>query len=887
MGDDGNFDRVQRWWFAQRELRPGKLISAVVAAARRGVVIAAPFMQRRELDVLLRAVDPSVRVSVITNWNEAALRNGATDPTVYELLRNRPNTTLAHNPWLHAKYYRGDGVVATGSANLTRAGFGSGFGTDNLESIVPISFDTPYAQQLEAAVHFAAPISEEQYQWALATFREHALEAGTAPLDPSLVSIWDHQKEALDALEATRLFGQDRGLVVMATGTGKTYTAALDAARVAGDGRVLFIAHQREILEQAATTFAAALDDPSVAWFVGRRSAEGIESAQVVFATWGRFEAFRRKFGHEPFAPDAFDYVVVDEAHHAPAPTHARTIEGLDPRFMLALTATPDRLDDGGVERSGDGKVESLFGAPVYELALEDALARGILAPVDYRLIADDLDAQLAEMAITEQWSKERLNRDLFVPRHDAEVARIIGDHAQELGNPRSIVFCSSIDHANAMAAQLPGAEALHSMLPKRVREDIVDRFRSGELATVVTIDLFNEGIDVPEVDLVVFLRSTASKRIWLQQLGRGLRKTDHKAGVRVLDFTASVERIREVDAVRRNFATARQRAGSEPERRATLRLDTSRIEFTEHALAIVDALHRMETARREPRDLTEAIAGLYEWAREHHMVDGHRYTDADRERWYPSAAHISAACNAGYTWGPRRWIAATGDRGIGGVHDALGLAPRPERRDIETIEDAVEGLYEWAAEHLLIDSVPFTDADRAHWAPMAREVAAASRAGYTWSLPKWFGVLGDTGLGALHAAIGVRPSRIKTMTQAVEGIYEWAAMHVRIDGKAFNDEHRRTWYPTVRHLAMASSDHMTWSPTSWFAHTGDQGIMGVHAALGLPELEIRPGHRRMNVEVVDGDRTADRLMQRMQSARSDNRSLSSRESRNSPGACR
>jgi len=501
-----------------------------------------------------------------------------------------------------------------------------------------------YIQQLEAAIMFAEPIDRRRYEAARMLTKKEQPRAGTALEAATGQQPWPHQVDALGAIERARRLGRDRALVVMAPGTGKTFTAALDAARVAATGRVLFIAHRREILEQAAETFAVALDDPEIGWFAGRKSASNLDTAQVVFATWGRFDAYRRKFGREPFAPEDFDYVVIDEAHHAPAPSYKRTVDGLSPKFLLALTATPERLDDHRANDVVVRKVEALFGRPVHDLPLEVALARGLLAPVDYRLIADDLDAQLLELAVEERWSVERLNRNLFVPRHDHEVAAIIERHRRELADPRALVFCSSIAHAEAMAARIDGAASLHSALPKTARDDIVARYRSGELRTVVTVDLFNEGIDVPGVDLVVFLRSTASRAVWIQQLGRGLRKADHKDGVRVLDFVGSIERLQRVREFHDRIGmVARQRTAGRSGK-TSLHVDLHRIEFREDVLDVLDAVARINSVRAPIETVDEARAGLYQWARQHLEIDGAPVSETDLAEWSPTALHLDAA---------------------------------------------------------------------------------------------------------------------------------------------------------------------------------------------------------------------------------------------------
>lgn len=345
-----------------------------------------------------------------------------------------------------------------------------------------------------------------------------------------------YQSDCLKALSVARQKHRRKALVVMATGLGKTVVSAFDIQRLLAEkpGRVLYLCHQNDILRQARETFEDILGDSySYGYFHGTE--KHLHHVDVLFASFQTMATWR-----DAFHQDEFRYVVVDEVHHAHAATFRPTVEYFTPDFLVGLTATPKRMD--GLD------ITELFSKPVYELGLFKALAHGYLCEVDYRVMTDEiqnagvLDTPVGKLSIAE------LNRTIFIPKRDEEIVRIIGEKVKEVQNPRVMIFCNSIAHAERMASLMPHAAVVHSKLKHDEKQKRLNAFRRGDINTVLTVDILNEGIDVPQANVIVFLRSTQSKTIFLQQLGRGLRKALGKLKVLVLDFVANCERIEMID---------------------------------------------------------------------------------------------------------------------------------------------------------------------------------------------------------------------------------------------------------------------------------------------------------------------------------------------------
>ncbi len=336
--------------------------------------------------------------------------------------------------------------------------------------------------------------------------------------------------------------GSNRLLIEMATGLGKTYTIAFLLKHILQQGkvkRVLFLAHQVEILLQSVTAFKNVL---GIGTYTFSACFGGEEPEQTDFV-FGSFDTFFSKISS--LEKDIYDVIIVDEAHHTPARTYAAVIEHFQPKLLIGLTATPFRTDNKDVL--------SIFGGSKGHVGKYD-LAWGLrhkkLARPKYLVLLDDLDqSRIAQL--NRGLSISDLDKHLFLHKKDEEVVRIIEKTIKDkqIQNPKGIVFCRSIQHISYLIQFFsPGsATFVHSKMSDVQRWKNIRDFREGNYRYILVRDLFNEGIDIPETNLLVFMRYTGSHTIWLQQLGRGLRKTPNKDYVHVLDFVGSLERLNKV----------------------------------------------------------------------------------------------------------------------------------------------------------------------------------------------------------------------------------------------------------------------------------------------------------------------------------------------------
>ena len=329
------------------------------------------------------------------------------------------------------------------------------------------------------------------------------------------------QKEALAALSHSREEGYRRGLVVMATGLGKTWLAAFDSQEMNAK-RVLFVAHREEILNQAEETFVRIRPDVKVGRYNGKARDLNVDMLFASIQTLGRTRHL------QTFGRDHFDYVVVDEFHHASARTYQQLLAHFTPRFLLGLTATPERTDQSDILGLCDDNL-------VFNKDLFDGIEAKLLCPFSYQGIADIVDYQ----EIT--WRNGKFDPNQLTNQL-ATHARAMHNlrHWQKHHQTRTLAFCISQKHADFMAEsfirQGVKAASVHSE-SKVLRNEALAQLRSGELDVIFSVDLFNEGVDLPSIDTVLMLRPTESKIIFLQQLGRGLRNSANKEKLVVLDF--------------------------------------------------------------------------------------------------------------------------------------------------------------------------------------------------------------------------------------------------------------------------------------------------------------------------------------------------------------
>ena len=524
----------------------GSEVSKEMASAD-SVDLLCAFIKRRGVLLLKKAVRELAarggRLRIITTTYLGATEQRALDELValgaeIRVSYETRTTRLHAKAWLFRRR-TGVSTAYVGSSNLSKSAL-----VDGMEWNVRLS----ELEQAALVETFAATFEEywndpsfEPYDPSrsgdverLARALRHEAAAGPVALDFSAVDVhpYPYQQEILERLDTERMVhGRHRNLVVMATGTGKTIVAGLDYRRMrrrTGIESLLFVAHQRRILEQSRSVFRHVLGDGQFGeLFVG---GERPRDWRHVFAS---VQSLHR-LDLATIDPGQFEMVIVDEFHHAESATYQRLLQALQPRILLGLTATPERADGQDVRHWFDGHT-------AVELRLWEALERQLLSPFQYFGVHDDVSLERLE------WRRGRgydvVQLENVYTGNDARVRIVLRalDEAVDVTTMRGLGFCVSIAHADFMADRFRAANipsrSLHSQVNSGVREEAITQLRRGDIKMLFTVDLFNEGVDLPTVDTILMLRPTESATIFLQQLGRGLRLSPDKPYVTVLDF--------------------------------------------------------------------------------------------------------------------------------------------------------------------------------------------------------------------------------------------------------------------------------------------------------------------------------------------------------------
>lgn len=340
------------------------------------------------------------------------------------------------------------------------------------------------------------------------------------------------QNMALDRLDYYRSKGWKKGVVILPTGTGKTFLSAWDASKVSG--KILFIVHRLEILRQSKETFEKIFPKEKIGILTGDEK-EDEHTARILFASK---DTLCNPDVLNSYEPDEFDYLIVDEVHHGQAETYRRVLQYFQPNFfMLGLTATPDRTDRKDIFELFDYQ-------KVFEYTLTEAIDNGFLVPYAYYGLTDNIDYSNIRYNGS-KYRIEDLDRNLIIPERNK---RILEEYLRIGEGNKAIGFCCSIKHAKTMAEFFCGngisAVAITSDEDdKKSRAEAIGAFRNNEFNVAFTVDMFNEGIDFPDVRCLLFLRPTESKTIFTQQLGRGLRLCGAKDKVTVIDFIGNYKK--------------------------------------------------------------------------------------------------------------------------------------------------------------------------------------------------------------------------------------------------------------------------------------------------------------------------------------------------------
>lgn len=482
---------------------------------------------------------------------------GATDFSGVELLAALPTAQVkisydTNLTRLHAKSYvferqTGFSTAYVGSSNLSKPAFtdGAEWNVKLTEQHAPAvfkkmryTFERYWNSPEFVAYDHTNEVDRQRLQQALTREgRKTTDQTGRVRLAGFDIQPYDYQKTILDMLQAEReIHGHYRNLVVAATGVGKTIISAFDYQRFSQQypgARLLFVAHRQEILEQSLARFREILKQPNFGELqTGRSSAGSLDHLFITIQSIASRDLLART------SRDFYDYIIVDEFHRAAADSYQAMLEYYQPKILLGLTATPERMDGKDILQYFGHRIAS-------EMRLPEAIEKRLLVPFDYFCITDDsVDLRQVEW-VSGGYSEAGLYNlyQLVNQRRMQTIARSLEHYLSDIDEMKALGFCVTVEHAELMARSFMelgiAALSVTGRTDDRTRDQAIERLRSGEIKIIFTVDVYNEGVDIPEVNTVLFLRPTQSLTVFLQQLGRGLRTAPGKDQLTVLDFVA------------------------------------------------------------------------------------------------------------------------------------------------------------------------------------------------------------------------------------------------------------------------------------------------------------------------------------------------------------